>query len=536
MKNLFTSIVLSGFVLVSAAAGQSLWLDRPMDRNWNTGNGVVPTAPRAEGSSPNSQMCRSTIRTPESVNDRALTRAGWFLYGPVYSYGTISIMTAMASVDGMCRPNQYNGFVFVGNRFAGTLAPVVSGARADGSLSRISMYTPEDLMVEFSRYSDDDALCCPSKTSTVTYEITLGTRPLVRAEDVDTRAVCDQLGTIVTQDNVVAGTVTYRQRMALPPTAVLTVRLLDVSRADAPAVTIAEERIETAGQQVPFNFGFAYDRNRIQERNTYVIRAEISDGQRLLFTTDTSHPVITQGNPRNVDIVLVQVGGGRGPSMGSAVIRGTVSYLQRIALPANSEVTVRLIESGGSGIALAENTFSTGNRQVPIPFELRYEPRDISRQRSYELQAEIRSEGTLRFRTETGRVVDLRAGQPGNIELVLVAARDEPAVITGQELNLSKFGTGSLQIGTRSSELILRGNVVVRSDGTADVTVNRIVGGVTFSGKLVYFDQNILRIRVENSGNADASGEIEVRYSGRNLNAVTGNNLVLDSQEVNLRF
>ena len=535
MKNLLTSIVLSLLVFVVAAAGQTSWLDRPLTTNWNSGNGVIPTAPRALGSSPNSQMCRSTVRPPESINDRALTRAGWFLYGPVYSYGTLSIITAMASVDGMCRPNQYNGFVFVGNRFAGTLAPEPSGARTDGSMSRISLYTPEELTVEFVRYLQNDAMCCPSQTSYVTYEITLGARPMVRAEDVDTRANCG--GTIETQDNVVAGTVTYRQRIALPPMAILTVRLLDVSRADAAAVTVAEERIETAGQQVPFNFGFAYDRSRIQERNRYVIRAEITDGQRLLFTTDTSHPVITQGNPRNVDIVLVQVGGGRGPGMGSAVIRGTVSYLQRIALPANSEVTVRLVDSAApGGEPVAENTFSTGNRQVPIPFELRYEPRDINRQRNYELHAEIRTDGALRFRTEEGRSVNLRTGQPGNIELILAAARDEPAVVTGQNLNLSKFGTGSLQIGTRGSELILRGNVVVRPDGSADVTVSRIVGGITFSGKLTYFDQNILRITVENSGDADASGEIEVRYSGRNLNTLSGNNLVLDSQNVTLRF
>jgi uncharacterized lipoprotein YbaY len=535
MKNLTASVVFSVFLFVSAAAGQTTWLDRPFGQNWNSGNGVVPTAPRTTGSSPNSQMCRSTIRAAESVNDRALTRAGWFLYGPVYTYGTISIMTAMASVDGMCRPNEYNGFVFVGNRFAGTLAPVVSGARSDASLSRISMYTPEDLTVEFVRYSSDDALCCPSRTSYVTYEITLGARPLVRAVDVDTRANCDDRGPIQTQDNVVAGSVTYRQRVALPPTAVLTVRLQDVSRADAPAVTIAEQRIETAGRQAPFTFGFVYDRNRIQERNSYVVRAEITDGQRLLFTTDTSYPVITQGNPRNVDLVLVQVGGGRGPNVGSAVIRGTVTYLQRIALPANSEVTVRLAETGGS--VVAENTFSTGNRQVPIPFELRYEPRDINRQRNYELQAEIRSDGQLRFRSEAGRAVDLRGQPPANIELMLVAASDEPTAVTGQDLNLSKFGTGSLQIGTRGSELILRGNVVVRPDGTADVTLNRPLGGsTTFSGRLTHFDSGLLRITVTNSGNADASGVIEVRYSGRNLNSLTSNDLVLDSQNVILRF
>ena len=211
-------------------------------------------------------MCRETIRTADSLADRSVTRAGWFLFGPSYNYGTITIVTAMASVDGMCRPNQYNGFVFVSNRFAGTLSPTPTDSRSDGALGDINFYDPDNLTVEFSRYTDDDALCCPSRTSRVTYNITTGTRGLLKAEDVDTIVVCrDGGGPIQTQDNVISGTVTYRmQPRVLPPTAVLTVSLLDVSRADAPSTPIAQERIETAGKLLPFSFGFAYDRTKIQ--------------------------------------------------------------------------------------------------------------------------------------------------------------------------------------------------------------------------------------------------------------------------------
>ena len=52
----------------------------------------------------------------------------------------------------------------------------------------------------------------------------------------------------------VTGSVTYRERIALPPTAVVTVRLVDVSRADAPSVLIAEQVIRCAigfGDLVP---------------------------------------------------------------------------------------------------------------------------------------------------------------------------------------------------------------------------------------------------------------------------------------------
>jgi len=47
---------------------------------------------------------------------------------------------------------------------------------------------------------------------------------------------------------MVTGTVTYRERIALPPTAVITGQLVDVSRADAPAVVIGEQVIHSSGQ------------------------------------------------------------------------------------------------------------------------------------------------------------------------------------------------------------------------------------------------------------------------------------------------
>ncbi len=520
-----------------AVSAQTSWLDRPLATNWNNGNGVVPTAPRETTSSPNSAMCREQIRVADSLADRAVTRAGWFLFGPSYSYGTITIVTAMASVDGMCRPNQYNGFVFVSNRFAGTLSPTPTDARTDGALSRISLFNPDNLTVEFARYGDDDPLCCPSRTSTVSYTITTGTRGLVKANDVDTSAVCqDGGGPIQTQDNVVSGTVTYLQRSALPPTAVLTVSLQDVSRADAPSTVIAQQRIETAGKQVPFSFDMAYDRTKIQERNRYAVRAEIRDGERLLFTTDTSYPVITQGSPKTVEITVVPVGGAGRPNRGESSVRGTVTYRQRIALGPKSEVTVKLVDAATpDGTPVAETTFNTDGKQVPIAFELNYEQRDINRQRNYELQAEIKTDGQVRFKTATGQAVTLRANQP-SIELVLEAATAEPEPITGRTLSLSKFSPGTMQIEGRNATILISARVNVRATGDAEVTLASFGSGTTFAGKLTFIDDTTARITVTGSGDADASGEITVNYSARNLRSITATNLVLDGQNVTVRF
>lgn len=534
MKGSIFSVVLVAAFSVSSFA-QTSWLDRPIDRNWNDGSGAVPAAPR--NAAPIDAMCQSQIRTPESIADRAVTRAGWHLFGSSQTYGPVTLVMAMAGVDGMCRPNEYNAFVFVSNRFAGTLSPTPAGARSDGAIGSVHLFDPKRITAEFARYTSNDALCCPSQKTYAEYSITTGARPVVKVDDLRTEAVCrDSGGGVETQDNVVSGTVTYRQRSALPPTAVLTVKIVDVSRQDASATVVAEQRIETAGKQVPIPFDMAYDRSKVQDRNRYAVQAEIRDGGRLLFITDTSYPVITQGNSRSVEVTLVPVGGGGGGQR-SGVIAGTVRYLQRSALPPNSDVVVKLVDSTDpNGTPAAETTFSTGTRQVPFTFELRYEPRDINRQRTYELQAEIRNAGKVLFRTEAGKPVSLRGNLQEPVELIVVPASDGPEPITGKSLSLSKFGTGSIRIGNRSTQFIVRGSVSVGTDGTSEVSVSGLDGTVVFSGKLIYFAETTLRITVQNSGNADAGGEIEVKYSGRSLRSLTATNLTLDGQNVTLRF
>lgn len=107
------------------------------------------------------------------------------------------------------------------------------------------------------------------------------------------------------------GTVTYRERMALPITATIDVRLLDISLQDVPARVLAQQTIEAAGQSVPIPYRLEYDPGLVREALSYAVRAEIrsAEGQ-LLWTTDTVHPVLTRGAPQDdVEIRLVRVGG-----------------------------------------------------------------------------------------------------------------------------------------------------------------------------------------------------------------------------------
>ncbi|CAD0183670.1 heat-inducible protein [Ruegeria sp. THAF57] len=102
----------------------------------------------------------------------------------------------------------------------------------------------------------------------------------------------------------IEGTATYRERIAVPPDATLLVQLQDVSRADAPSVTLSSKRYALTG--VPAQFELSYDDALIRDRMRYVVRGSIFQGDKLLFTTDTAYPVLTNEEGNTVDLVLVQ--------------------------------------------------------------------------------------------------------------------------------------------------------------------------------------------------------------------------------------
>ena len=105
---------------------------------------------------------------------------------------------------------------------------------------------------------------------------------------------------------VMRGTVSYRERMALPPGAIVEVKLLDVSLADAPSRTLAETRI--SGRRIPARWTLRFDSHQIEPRHSYALQARILDGDRLLFITTERHSVFA-GGPDNTDIWVQRVAG-----------------------------------------------------------------------------------------------------------------------------------------------------------------------------------------------------------------------------------
>lgn len=110
----------------------------------------------------------------------------------------------------------------------------------------------------------------------------------------------------------ISGSVAYRQRIALPPDAILTIKVQDTSRADAKARTLAEQTIELAGQQVPIAFNLVVDRDLIGKKSRITLSARIERAGKLLFINDKAYPVkLVDGKSHN-DMLLRQVGAARG--------------------------------------------------------------------------------------------------------------------------------------------------------------------------------------------------------------------------------
>ncbi len=105
----------------------------------------------------------------------------------------------------------------------------------------------------------------------------------------------------------VSGSAAYRQRIAMPARAVLTVRIVDVSRADAAARLIAQVREVFGARQVPIPFTLGVPRSAFDPRASYALRATITVDDELRFTTTRHYAVLVAGAPNRFELLLEPV-------------------------------------------------------------------------------------------------------------------------------------------------------------------------------------------------------------------------------------
>ncbi len=107
---------------------------------------------------------------------------------------------------------------------------------------------------------------------------------------------------------VITGTATFRERIAVPPAAVFEASREDVSRADAPADVLGQVRVDSPGNP-PIRFEIAYDAARIEPSHTYSVQTRIIVDGQLMFVTDRIYPVLTRGAGSTSELLLKKTGG-----------------------------------------------------------------------------------------------------------------------------------------------------------------------------------------------------------------------------------
>ncbi|HLO63918.1 MAG TPA: YbaY family lipoprotein [Azonexus sp.] len=96
----------------------------------------------------------------------------------------------------------------------------------------------------------------------------------------------------------ITGSVSYPARIALPPDAILTVRVRSGGR------TLAEQRYELNGAQVPIPFATTLDRDLIGKKANATVSAGIDHRGKARLISDKAYPVLRNGQPVPVAIVL----------------------------------------------------------------------------------------------------------------------------------------------------------------------------------------------------------------------------------------
>lgn len=104
----------------------------------------------------------------------------------------------------------------------------------------------------------------------------------------------------------VTGSVTYRERIALPPDARIIVSLEDVNRTDQGSSFVAQQVLQSKAQ-VPIPFDLRYLPVAIDRSHRYAVRAEIVDAHdALLWSSTEIYPVRFDQPEKPVAITVVR--------------------------------------------------------------------------------------------------------------------------------------------------------------------------------------------------------------------------------------
>lgn len=242
-------------------------------------------------------------------------------------------------------------------------------------------------------------------------------RPIYQGQ----RLVYVRIPPIIVQPTILFGSLSYRGRLALPSDNCATVQLIDLNAGGA---VVGEQRIIGGQSPIPFQIDCG---PRLAPGSALGLTAHIATGSgRLMYATVQPFRVGAASDRRPIDLLLEPASGAVAAPLPIARLAGRLFYRERIALPQNAEVLVRIVDSGadrGGPAIVAEQRFLTNGRQVPIPFVLDYNPAQVDPFGFYTLEARVFVNGqTLFYNAFNDRVIT--DGYPDeNVEVELVNAR-----------------------------------------------------------------------------------------------------------------
>ena len=134
---------------------------------------------------------------------------------------------------------------------------------------------------------------------------------------------------------------------------------------------------------------------------------------------------MTRAAPRLVALLLALLASGgctttRVEKM--ETITGTVTYFQRIAMPPGAVVEVKLVEARKRKNKTIVATKITSPGQVPVPYTLVYNPKEMRPDRKYAMQARILVDGKPWYVTQAVNQ-QMRNGRIAHADIILKPAQ-----------------------------------------------------------------------------------------------------------------
>lgn len=191
------------------------------------------------------------------------------------------------------------------------------------------------------------------------------------------------------------------------------------------------------------------------------------------------------------------------PSSEVPLITGSVTYRERMALPADAVLTVALDQfEGGEQTNVSEVKMALNGQQVPVMFGIPFTKSSIRSGAQYGMRAEIRSQGRVWFESPRHTMVIANDVYQVRLDLVKAAPMVNPVLNTTWELF---WMNGRMITASRPPSMRLDS---AKSELTGFTGVNRFSGRFTYTAPTIQLDPGAMTMMAGST----AAMEVEKQF------------------------